>query len=232
MDELDLSKLGNRGMDMLRVKKEESARTTLALHKETRANLERLTQYYNCTIKDFVKSKLESMCEKERSRDSKWILSSAFSDLFDGWKSSLGEDTAEVNERKTFVLDRDIIERLNDISHAHGVSRENIIRFFAKLDMSLLLAKLRDNEAYLDWYRGELEDLAKQVEALVSDLEDRSEKKKKELKFVGLEDVDLDNFGVEIGRIAVECDMVLASHDEAKNKTENDRSIIMGERDE
>jgi len=49
---------------------------------------------------------------------------------------------------------------------------------------------------------------------------------------VGLEDVDLDNFGVEIGRIAVECDMVLASHDEAKNKTENDRSIIMGERDE
>ena len=240
MAKLDLSKLGSRGLGEVRIEKEESARTTLALDKQTRADLEKLTQYYDCTLKEYAKRRLEVSTEKDKkSRDPKWRFSEGFAALFDAWKKNVSEDTDEAKERKTFVLDREIIERLNDISNVHGAPREDIVGFFATIDMALSMQKLRAKKAYFDWYRGELDELRKQVNALVDGLQARAQKHLSEMK-LDQEDVDLGNYsegssgrgGVDIIRIAIECDMVDESLDIAIEETESELSILKGERDD
>ena len=240
MAELDLSKLGSRGLGEVRVGKEGSTRTTLALAKQTRADLDKLMQFYDCTLKEYIKRRLEVSSEKDtKTRDPQWIFSEVYAALFDEWRETVREDTDAVKKRKTFVLDREIIDRLNGISKAHGAPREHVLSFFATIDMAFSVQKLRQKKAYFNWYRDELDALGKQVNGLVDDLQARARIHQGELN-LDPEDVDLENYGrdssqfsgVDITRIAVECDMVETSLDIAVENTESELSILKGERDD
>ena len=114
------------------------ARTTLALSKQTLLCLSKIKKVKGSTIGDTLEDSLEGYgspkaVRKEKTserKNLKWEFNEDYEELFLSYRKEIQEQKKETAERKTYQLNKEIIEQLNDLSSSYKVRREEIVDFF------------------------------------------------------------------------------------------------------